>query len=116
MSPVCGIFVAKCAPFCWKILVRPIYAFGQCQIFGPLWRQARALGEMKILKNVNHPFKYPPPAPPALPAPPAPPACPAPSREAQVYTVIFIPDYGCFRLAEQILGQKLRFFVSLEFF
>ena len=33
-----------------------------------------------------------------LQTPPAPPAPPAPTGEAQAYIVIFIPDYGCFRL------------------
>ena len=56
-----------------------------------------------------------PPAPPAPPAQPARPASPAPTGEAQAYCVIFIPNYGCNRLAEQLLGQKLKVFVSSEF-
>ena len=55
-----------------------------------------------------------PPSPPAQPAPPAPPASPAPTEEAQAYIPIFIPDYGCFRLKQQHLGQKLRVFFCSE--
>ena len=38
----------------------------------------------------------------------------APKGEAQAYTVILIPDYGCFRLKQQFLGQKLRVLVCSE--
>ena len=49
--------------------------------------------------------------PPSQPTAPAPPAYPVPAGEAQTYILIFNPDYGCFRLEQQILGQKLRVFV-----
>ena len=52
--------------------------------------------------------------PPGPPAPPAPPASLVPTGEAQACILIFIPDYGCFRLEQQLLGQKLRVFVCSE--
>ena len=52
--------------------------------------------------------------PPGPPAPPAPPASPVPTREAQAKILIFIPDYGCFRLEQHLWGQKLRVFVCSE--
>ena len=55
-----------------------------------------------------------PPAPQLPPAPSAPQASPAPTGGAQAYIPIFIPDYGCFRLEHQVLGQKLRVFVCIE--
>ena len=54
--------------------------------------------------------------PPAPSAPPAPPASPAPTGEAQAYILIFIPDYGCFILEQQVLGKKRRVFVCSELF
>ena len=45
---------------------------------------------------------------------PAPSASPVPTGEAQAYILIFIPDYGSFRLEQQLLGQKLGVFVCSE--
>ena len=56
----------------------------------------------------------PPKTPPAPSAPPAQPAPPASPEPAQAYTLIFIPAYGCFRLEQQLLEQKLRVFVCSE--
>ena len=53
---------------------------------------------------------------PAPSAPPAPPASSAPRGEAQALILIFIPDYGCFRLEQQLLGHKLRVLVCSELF
>jgi hypothetical protein len=47
----------------------------------------------------------------APPAPPVSPASPTPTGEAQTYIVAFIPDFGCFRLTQQLLRQKPRVFV-----
>ena len=55
-----------------------------------------------------------PPAPPAPPTPTAPPASPVPTGEALAYILVFIPDYGCFRLKQQLLGRKLIVFVCSE--
>ena len=55
-----------------------------------------------------------PPAPSAPPAPPAPPASHAQTGEAKAYILICIPDYGCFRWDQQLLGQKPRIFVCSE--
>ena len=53
-------------------------------------------------------------APPAPAPTPAATASPAPTGEAQVYIVIFVPDYGCFGLTEPLLGQKPRVSVCSE--
>ena len=54
------------------------------------------------------------PAPSAPPAIAAPPASPAPTGEAQAYILVFIPEYGSFRLEQQPMVQKLRVFVCSE--
>ena len=54
------------------------------------------------------------PAPPAPSGPPAPPKFSSPTGEAETYILVFIPDCGCFRLDQQLLGQKLRVFVCSE--
>ena len=59
-------------------------------------------------------FLQTPPAPPAPPSPPGPQASPAPTGEAQAYIPIFIQDYGCFRLEQQLLRQKLILLVCSE--
>ena len=38
----------------------------------------------------------------------------APTVKALAYILIFIPDFGCFRLKQQLLRQKLRVFVCSE--
>jgi hypothetical protein len=53
-------------------------------------------------------------SPPAPPGPSGPPASSSPTGEAQTYFLVFIPDCGCFRLEQQLLGQKLRVFIYSE--
>ena len=55
-----------------------------------------------------------PTASPAPLGPPAPPASPAPTGGAQAFIFVFIPDYGCIGLEQQLLLQKLRVFGCSE--
>ena len=80
--------------------------------------QAKAMRVEKITKEKNFlyiSFLQASPAPPAPPSPPAPLAPPMSIEDAQAYIFIFIPVHYSFRLAEQLLGQKLMVFVCSEF-
>ena len=64
--------------------------------FGGIYHFQISLLQISLLQT--------PPAPPAPSVPPAPPSSSSPTGEAQTYILVFIPDCGCFRLEQQLLG------------